>query len=183
MAQAARLKRTALTAAAVALAIFLSWVGYEIVNAGSDVPPPQPQALTQLEGGRAAGKRIDGRSWSFDYASATMTADGQEADLNGVRDGIIRRDGKPYLRMRAQHVSANMGANDFTATGPVVLTEIGGQHRKLETVGAHFSGVNRSLVLDHTTKVSEGSITVVVDHASIDFATGETRLGRMIGTM
>jgi hypothetical protein len=177
-------RRSLVTAGVAVLALGLGWVIYETATSGSDVPPPQPAGLTRLQGGTAGGKRIDGRSWSLDYRTATMTPDGQTAEIEDVRDGIIRRNGKPYLRMRAQHVSANITGNDFTATGPVVLTEITGSRRRLETVGAHFVGSRDALVLDNqTTITAAGGLRVVVDHAMVNFATGETRLGRIRGTM
>jgi hypothetical protein len=171
------------TVAALIAVAGLSWIGYETVRAGSDVPPPAPQALTQLSGGRASDKRVDGKSWSLDYDSATMSADGSTAEIENIRDGVINRNGKPYMHVRAKHISANLALNDFVVTGPVTFVEIGGLGRTLVTNGAHYLGYAHTLELPNRTTIRSGPVNLVVDHATIDFETGATVLGRIVGTM
>lgn len=171
-----------LAAALLGLAL-LGWIGYETIHAGADIPPPNNQNLTRLDGGTAGGKRLDGRSWSLDYASATMTADGQSIEIDNVKDGLILRGGKPFARMRAAHVTANVGSNAFSAQGPVVFTELAGRRRTIETVDATYTGDQQLLVLNHSATIREGAMTVVVERATVNFATGETKLGRITGTM
>lgn len=168
---------------AVLAAALLGWVVYQTVHAGSDIPPPTTSAVTQLNGGTAGGKRIDGRSWSLDYSSATMSPDGQSIAIDNVSDGLITRNGKPFARMRAAHVIANVGSNDFSAQGPVVFVELGGRRREIRTVDATYDGDHQILTLIHPATIREGPATVVVDHATMNFATGETKLGRITGTM
>ena len=178
----ARVNRIRTVAALLAVAV-LGWVGYETMRAGNDIPPSTPQALTQLSGGRASDKRVDGKSWSLDYDSATMSADGTAAVIENIRRGIIMRNGKPYMHVRAQHVSANLALNDFTVTGPVTFDEIGGQRRRLVTNGADYIGYSHTLELKNRTTIRSGPVHLIVDHASINFATGATTIGRIIGTM
>jgi hypothetical protein len=178
----ARVNALRTVAALIAIAV-LSWIGYETVRAGNDVPPPAPQALTQLTGGHASDKRVDGKSWSLDYDSATMSADGSTAEIENVRDGVIKRNGKPYMHVRAKHISANLAQNDFTVVGPVTFQEIGGQGRTLVTTGAQYLGFSHTLALPNRTTIREGPIHLIVDHATVDFSTGATTLGRIVGTM
>lgn len=179
---AARLNALRIVAALVAVAA-LSWVGYQTMRAGDDIPAPPHQGLTQLTGGRASDKRVDGKSWSLDYDSATMSADGTTAEIENVRDGTIMRNGKPYMHVRAKHISANLALNDFVVTGPVTFDEIGGLHRRLITTGAHYLGYAHVLELPNRTTISAGPLEIVVDRATIDFLTGATTLGRIVGTM
>ncbi len=163
--------------------ILLSWITYETVHAGSDIPPPPPEAVTHLSGGTASDKRLDGKAWSLDYASATMSPDGSTADIEHIRDGLILRNGKPFMHMKAEHVTANTAINDFTAVGPVSFTEIGGQHRSLRTNGAHYVGFSQTLILSNRTLVRANGVSIVVDHATVDFANGNTTFGRIVGTL
>ncbi len=171
------------TVAALVVVIGLAWVGYETVRAGNDIPPPAPAALTQLSGGRASDKRVDGKSWVLDYDSATMSADGSTAEIENIRHGVIMRNGKPYMHVRAQHISANLAMNDFTVTGPVTFNEIGGEGRTLVTNGGHYLGYSHTLELPNRVTIRSGALHLIVDHATVDFSTGSTTLGRIIGTM
>lgn len=171
---------TVLVVAGIGAAV---WVVDETIHAGSDVPAPSSQVLTLLGGGRADGKRLDGRSWSLDYASATMTADGQGAEIDKVRDGVLLRNGKPFARMRADHVSVNMASNSFTAGGSVEFTELAGRHRRIVTTGATYAGNTQILTLKNQATISEGAATVIVQRATMNFATGDTVLGRINGTL
>jgi hypothetical protein len=171
------------TIAALVVVAGLAWVGYETVRAGEDIPPPHAQALTQLSSGHASDKRIDGKSWSLDYDSATMSADGSQAEIDNIRDGTINRNGKPYMHVRAKHVSANLQLNEFTVVGPVTFDEVGGQGRTLVTSGAHYIGFSHTLELPNRTTIRSGPVHLIVDHATVDFSTGTTTLGRIVGTM
>jgi hypothetical protein len=178
----ARLRGLRTIAALVALAV-LGWIGYQTVHAGSDIPPPQGANLTRLAGGRASDKRIDGKSWSLDYDTATLSQDGTTAEIDNVKDGIIQRDGKPYMHVRAKHVSANVLANNFTVTGPVSFSEIGGHGRTLVTRDATYTGQTHTLILPNRVTLREGSLHVIVEKATIDFSTGTSTFGRIVGTM
>jgi len=168
---------------AIVAAAVLSWIVYQTVHAGSEIPPPPAQQQTRLAGGSANDKRIDGKSWSLDYDTAELSADGAIATVEHVHDGVILRGGKPYMHLTAQHVTANLTLNDFIVTGNVTFTEIGGQHRRLQTIGARYSGTDHTLHLDHTTMIRDGPFTVRVANAIINFSTGATTLGPIVGSM
>jgi hypothetical protein len=169
--------------AALIAAAFLAWIAYQTVHAGSDIPAQTTGQQTRISVGSANDKRLDGKSWSLDYGAAAMSPDGSIANIDDVHDGVITRNGKPYMRMSAKHVTANLLANDFVVTGPVTFTELGGQHRRLVTVGAHYSGNDHTLHLDQPTTIQEGPATLHVATAVVNFQTGQTTLGRIVGTM
>jgi lipopolysaccharide export system protein LptC len=178
-AQLARLR----VAAALVSAAVLGWIAWQTIHAGAEIPSQRTQQQTQLTGGSANDKRIDGKSWSLDYDTATISPDGSLAEVEHVHDGIILRDGKPYMRMTAKHVSANLSYNNFVVTGPVSFTEIGGQRRELYTDEAHYSGNDHILHLDHPTTIHAAGMTFHVSTAVVNFATGATKLGRIEGAL
>jgi hypothetical protein len=175
-------KRLRVAGALIAAAL-LAWIGWQTIHAGADIPAQHSQAQTQLSGGSANDKRIDGKSWSLDYDNATLSPDGSLAEIDNVHDGVILRDGKPYMRMTAKHVSANLAANDFVVTGPVSFNEIGGQQRQLNTDEAHYEGNVHTLFLDHPTMIRAAGMTFRVAKAEVDFTTGDTKLGRITGSL
>jgi hypothetical protein len=168
---------------AIVVAGALGWIVYQTIHAGSEIPQPSAQQQTRLTGGSANDKRIDGKSWSLDYDTAELSPDGAIATVENVHDGVILRGGKPYMHLTAQHVTANLTLNDFDVTGNVTFTEIGGQHRRLQTVGARYSGIDHTLHLDKPTTIRDGPFTVRVAHAVINFSTGATTLGPILGSM
>jgi lipopolysaccharide export system protein LptC len=179
---APRLARWRVPLALVVL-IGLGWVVYQTIHAGDGIPPPPAQTQTRLLGGTANDKRIDGKSWSLDYDTATLSPDGSLATIEHVHDGVILRNGKPYMHMTARHVSANLVSNTFDVTGPVAFKEIGGQHRTLDTVGARYSGADHVLHLDNPTTIRDGSVTLHVTKATMNFLTGDTKLGKIEASM
>lgn len=169
--------------AALAVAGALAWVVWQTIYAGTGIPSQHTQVQTQLSGGSANDKRIDGKSWSLDYDSATLSPDGSIAEIDHVHDGIILRNGKPYMRMTAKHVSANLSYNNFEETGPVSFSEIGGQRRELFTDQARYTGNDHILHLDHPTTIHAGGMTFHVTKALVNFNTGATKLGRITGSL
>ncbi|HEV8022635.1 MAG TPA: LPS export ABC transporter periplasmic protein LptC [Candidatus Lustribacter sp.] len=177
-----RLNRLRTIGALVAAAV-LAWITWQTIHAGTDIPSQRSTSQTQLTGGSANDKRLDGKSWSLDYDSASVSPDGSLAEIENVHDGVILRDGRPYMRMMAKHVSANLAVNDFVVTGPVSFTEIGGQHRELFTDEAHYSGNTHTLFLDHPTTIHAAAMSFRVASAVVNFTTGETKLGRITGSL
>ena len=70
-------------AGALVAVLLLAWIAWQTIHAGSDIPSQTTTAQTQLAGGSANDKRIDGKSWSLDYDNATLSPDGSLA-LGGV---------------------------------------------------------------------------------------------------
>lgn len=88
-----------------------------IVLAGRDETTAPPNTSVTFGKGHAEGRRIATRSWSCDYDKIVANDDQSLLEVEGVRNGVIYREGKPYLHLTAQHMSANMLTHDFTAHG------------------------------------------------------------------
>jgi hypothetical protein len=170
--------------AVVAVFAFLAWVGFEIGRAGNEIAVPRMPANDVLVGGAIHGKRIDRRAWSLEFDTASVSPDGSQATIAHVREGRIHRPGKPDVTMTADGVTVNRVSNDFTVTGPVTFVEpeAGGRIRRFTTVGAHYAGATRVLLLDHTATITEGTTKVVVSNAKVNFRTGDVSVGSLQGT-
>jgi hypothetical protein len=170
--------------ALIVAVIIGSWLVWQTIHAGDDVPLTHGggsgSALVRLNGGTAGGKRLDGKSWSLDYANANFSQDGTTAELDDIHDGVIFRNGKPYVRMHARHVSANLATNDFTVIGGVTFDEIDGRKRHLETSTARYIGNIHTVYLDQPTTITEGSAHLRVATLQMNFTTGDTVLGRVM---
>jgi lipopolysaccharide export system protein LptC len=169
---------------AVAVLALLAWVGYEIARAGGDVAIQQLPKPNVLSHGHVQGKRIDGRSWSLDYDTVTMSPDNSLATIAHVRDGRIHRAGKPDVLMKADGVEVNTITNDLVVSGPVTFTEqqSSGRTRTFATTGAHYNGATHELQLDHTATITEGDAKIVVSKVAVNFRTGQVTLGAIEGT-
>jgi hypothetical protein len=172
------------TPAAIAVLAFLAWVGFEIGRAGSDIAVQRIQQPSTLVNGRVNGKRLDGRAWSLDYDTVTMSADGSQATIGKVRDGRLHRKGKPDVLIQGDDITVNTATSDFFVHGPVKFTEDlgGGRIRTFSTTGARYVGATRLLQLDHSSTITDAGATITVTNMSIDFRTGDAKLGRIEGT-
>ena len=170
--------------AVVAVLAFLAWVGYEIGRAGSEIAVPRIAANDTLVGGTIHGKRIDQRAWSLDFDTASVSPDGSSATIAHVRDGRIKRPGKPDVKMTADGVMVNRISNDFTVTGPVTFVEPqkDGKVRRFTTVGAHYAGGTRILQLDHPATITDGATKATFANATVNFRTGDVTVGQLQGT-
>jgi lipopolysaccharide export system protein LptC len=170
--------------AALAVLALLAWVGFEIGRAGSEIQVARNASPNTMLNGRVSSKRIDGRAWSLDYDTVTMTPDGSQATIGHVRDGRLHRTGKPDVIIQAEGVTVNTVTNDLAITGPVTFTEQEGpgRTRTFTTKGAHYSGGTHEMDLDHSATITEGDAKIVVTNAVVNFRTGEVRLGRIEGT-
>lgn len=172
------------TAVVVAVLALLAWVGFEIGRAGGDIVPSRVQQPSKLLNGRVTGKRVDGRAWSLDYDTVTMSADGTQATIGKVRDGRLHRKGKPDVLMQGEGITVNTATNDLFVRGKVTFREDlgGGRTRTFSTTGARYIGATHTLELDHTATITDAGATITVASMSIDFRTGEAKLGRIEGT-
>ncbi len=102
------------------------WLIVGIILAGIGTPPlPPDQTGITLRGGRVQGNRIATKSWSFDYKDAQLSPDGTTGTVEGVRDGVVFKHGKPYLKITAQRISVDTMSLNFTAIGKVTVAMIG----------------------------------------------------------
>ena len=171
------------TPAVLGIFVFLAWVGFEIGRAGSDIAVQRVQQPSRLLNGKVNGKRLDGRAWSLDYDTVSMSADDTQATIGKVRQGRLHRNGKPDVLMQGDDVTVNRVTSDLFVRGPVSFKEdLGkGRTRTFVTTGARYIGATRVLQLDHEATITDAGATIVVENMTIDFRTGDAKLGRIEG--
>ncbi len=165
-------------------ALILIWVIVEVVLAGN-APGGPPQGLTPLtlHGGRVTGNRMSTKSWMFEYDHAEMSADGVLATVQGVRRGVLYKNGKPYLTVRAEQVSVNTQTFDFTATGDVHVTQTqdSSSERSFDTDLIQWINAAKTLTLPHPSVVRGGGQTLRVSSISVNFNSGQIHFGSVTG--
>lgn len=169
----------------VVAVLFVAWIFVGIMMAGRDVPPPPPgtQPVT-LHGGQVRGNRISTRSWSFDYKSAQMSPDGTLATVDGVRNGVLFKDGKPFLNLSAAHVSINTQTFDFTAIGDVHIDYLrpkDGVPKSFDTDLVQWTNATKMLALLHQSIFTTGDQKLKVASINVDFNKSEIHLGKVEG--
>ncbi|MBV8067660.1 MAG: hypothetical protein JO113_06765 [Candidatus Eremiobacteraeota bacterium] len=167
-------------AAGVALGIY---VVVEIVLAGGGAPPlPSNQAPIDLRGGHVMNNHIATRSWSFDYDHARLSPDGMSGTVDGVRNGIVFRKGKPYLRISAKRVTLNIQTLDFTAVGKVHIERINDpQQRAFDTDLVTWTNDAKVLRMSHPAYVHSGDQTLRIDGITVNFDDNTVHLGKVSG--
>ncbi len=144
--------------AVAAATAFVAYVGYEIYAAGLDErpPPPTSSSLT-FRTGTITGHRITTRSWSADFDRIVSNTDQSVLELDDVRHGTIFKNGKPYLRVRASHLTVNTVSRDFTASGPFHVESIGTvPHRSFDTTSAIWIDAVQRLTLSKHIVIHNG---------------------------
>jgi hypothetical protein len=170
-----------ITLAIIALTI---WVGYEVYEAGgTDVPPPGnvPQIISK---GQITAFHIATKSWSFDYDKVVANGDESVMDLTGVHNGLFFKNGKPYLRLSARHVTVNMLTKNFVATGPLHIETIDQpRKRTLDTTSALWDDGEKLLTLANKTTVTTagGDQPLVAGKIIINVRTGDVHIDEISG--
>lgn len=167
----------------IAGAAVLVWVIVEVILAGRGTPPlPSNQNGITLHGGHVQGNRISTKSWSFDYKSAQLSPDGTTGTVDGVRNGIVLRKGKPYLRVAAEHITVDTQSLNFTAVGKVHVVMINDpQHRSFDTDLVIWTNGAKLLRMDHPSYIHSGDQTLKLQNVTINFDTGVIHLGGITG--
>lgn len=170
----------------VAGAALLVFVVIGIFAAGREPTPVPPSAQpVVLRGGHAASNRLRSKSWSFDYERAQMSADESKAEVDGIHSGVLYKDGKPYLRIAARHISANTVSFDFIATGRVHIEQMGtpSATRSFDTDLVQWNNATKLLTLAHPSVVRTGDQTLRVESIVVDFGKSLIRLGPIRGSV
>jgi hypothetical protein len=165
----------------VAALAVVAFLGIGVYRAGNETVAPPMQIPIEVQGGRAVGHRISARSWSLQYDRMQASADGTFVDVEGVHNGVLYRNGKPYLRLRAQHLSVNNISKDFTATGPLRIETIDRHPRTFDTRDATWLNYQQTLTMKNRIIVGTDGAKLFVEGLTIDVKTGRTRLGRIDG--
>jgi len=173
--------RPVLIVVGAALAIYLI-VG--VILAGKNTPPlPSAQNGITLLGGRVRGNRITTKSWSFDYTSAQLSADGATGTIEGVRDGIVYKKSKPYLRITAQRISIDTLSLNFTAIGKVTVELIGDPlKRSFDTDLVVWTNATKLLKMEHTSYLHAGGQTMAFNSITVNFATDKIHFSGIDGS-
>ncbi|MDE2482555.1 MAG: hypothetical protein KGN02_10235 [bacterium] len=167
----------------IALGALAIYVIVGVILAGRDTPPlPPSQTGITLAGGQVRGNRIATKAWSFDYATAQLSADGTTGTVEGVKDGIVYKHGKPHLRISAERVSLDTQALNFTAVGKVHVELIGDPaHRSFDTDLVTWTNGAKLLRMDHPSYVHSDGQTLKIDGVTIDFGTNKVHINKIDG--
>lgn len=178
-------KRTWRRIAIVAGIIVAVWVALEILFAGGTLPPiPPDQTGITLRGGHVNGNRVTTKSWTFDYESAQLTPDGTSGTVRGVRDGIVYKKGKPYLKVSAEQITIDTQSLNFTAVGKVHVTLVGdAEHRSFDTDLIEWTNGAKELRMDHPSYLHSGGQTLKLQSVTIDFDTNKIHFGSVGGSL
>jgi len=164
--------------------IFLVWIVVGIILAGRDVPAPPGAQNIVIKDCRIKGNRISTRSWSFSCQKAQLSPDGVMATIDGVKDGVLYKNGKPYLSVSAQHVSLNTQTFDFTATGDVhveALHPTDNVSKSFDTDLVQWINATKLLQLPHQCLFQTNGQTLRVASITVDFNKTQIHLGKING--
>ncbi len=158
-----------------------------VIIAGRDVPSTPGAIPIVLQHGGVFGHRLTsrgGKTWSFDYDRVQTSADGSSAEIEGVHGGLLYKDGKPYLKISAQHITANTMNNDYTAKGQIHIEALGsGITRSFDTDLAVWQNFSKTLTLAHPSMVRTGSAMLTFKTVTVDFNTGKVHVGPITGSL
>ena len=169
----------------VALAALGVYLVVGVILAGRDTPPlPPGQSGISLAGGHVRGNRITTKAWSFDYKTAQLSADGTTGTVEGVKDGIVYKNGKPHLRVSAERITIDTQALNFTAVGKVHVEMIGDpERRSFDTDLVTWTNGAKMLRMDHPSYLHSGDQTLKIDGVTIDFEKNNVHITKVSGSV
>ena len=157
-------------------------LGIAIWRAGNE-DLPQPQGVQVITNGQAAGRRAQFASWQFTYAKATPLPDQITQEIDGIRDGVYFKNGKPFIHMRAEKVIYNSLSHDFTVSGGVHFdVDDKGKTRRLDAKDAVWNDAGQTLHIPGRVMVgSEGGALLEITNVTINLRNGQYSLGKVRG--
>ncbi len=169
------MKRIVAGVAVAALAL----VGYGIYDAGRDERPmPLPNTNIQFSKGHANGQRLKFRSWAADYDKIVSNADQTILDIQNVHNGTLFKNGKPYMNVRAAHMTVNTITHDFVETGPMHAETVGTlPARSFDTDSAVWNDAMQTLTFAKHVVVHSGTDEpLTVGSLTLDIKTGAVEI-------
>ena len=153
-----------------------------IWHAGNEELPQQNDAQT-ITNGTAEGRRAQFASWQFTYDKATTLSDNVTQEIDGIRDGVYYKGGKPFIRMHAQRVIYNSLTRDFSVVGPVHFDiDDKGKTRTLDTENASwYEGTQTLRIPGKVTIGSQNGAQLLVNNVTINLQTGDYKIGKIEG--
>jgi hypothetical protein len=167
--------------AGLAILAFFCW---GIYRAGlGETPPPASSSDIVFNQGKANGERITTRSWTAQYDKLVSNADQSVLDLDNVRNGTIFKAGKPYLHVRAEHMTVNTLTRDFAVTGRLHVETVGSKPaRSFDTTSAHWSDGLQILELDNRVTIETGAeAPLSVGRLTLNVKTGAVEMHGVSG--
>jgi hypothetical protein len=167
-----------------ALAAGLGALALGIYRAGDhELPAPNTNADIVFHGGSASGRRITTKSWSANYDRIVSNADQTMLVVDGLHDGVIDKKGKPYLHVRAQHVTVNTISHDLVITGPLHVETVGrNPPRSFDTDSANWNDGTQLLTLPKRVIVhTKNDPPLVFGSATFNIKTGEIVVNDLAG--
>jgi hypothetical protein len=163
--------------------LFAAYLAWGIYQAGlNETPAPPASTDIVFHNGIAHGERIKTRSWSADYEKLVSNADQTVLDLQNVRNGTIYKAGKPYLHMRAAHMTVNTLTRDFAVSGPLHVETVSSPPRSFDTTAAHWSDAQQQLDLNHAVSINSGAgAPLIVGRVTLNVKTGQLELHDIAG--
>ncbi len=176
------IKRLAWTLGLALVALF----AYGIYDAGRDekAPPPANSQIV-FKDGHVDGQKLRFKSWSADYDKMVTNADQTILDVENVRNGIVLKNGKPYLRIRAKHMTVNTLSKDFSATGSLHVETAGAMPaRTFDTASAVWSDAAQRLTLAHRVVIHSGADEpLTLGSLTFDVKTGNVEMRDVTGPL
>ena len=168
--------------AGVAFAVFVT---VEVILAGRDLPPqPLQNNGIALHHGHVNGNKISTKSWTFDYTTAQLSPDGSVGTIQGVKNGIVYKKGKKYMRVSAESISVDTGSLNFTAVGKVHASLIDDpEGRSFDTDLITWTNASKVLEMDHPSYLHSQGQTLSLKSVKIDFNTDQISLGSIGGNV
>jgi hypothetical protein len=168
-------------------ALALGYVAAGFYVAGLDqVGPPPNDTTVKLHKSCARGERIEGRSWTACYDRVVTSANQSILDLYDVTDGVIFKNKKPYLHLRAKHMTVNALTHDFSATGKIDIetADPSALHRTFETDAATWSDATQRLSLPRKSVFESGAdLPLNVGSLTLDVKSGDVELNNVGGAV
>lgn len=167
----------------LALAIF---IGIGIYGAGRDErPPPPANSQIVFNNGRANGQKLRFKSWSADYDKIVSNADQTVLQLENVHNGVVYKNGKPYLRIRAARMTVNTVSRDFATAGPMLVETVGTTPaRTFETNSATWSDAAQKLTLAQRIVIHSGAADpLTIGSLTFDVKSGNLEIRNVDGPM
>ena len=122
---------------------------------------------------------ISTKSWSFDYDRARLASDGMSGSVDGVRNGIVFRKGKPYLRISANTFSLTFKRWISPRVGKVHIERIDDpEHRSFDTDLVTWTNDAKLLRMAHPAYVHSGNQTLRIDGITVNFDDNTIHLER-----
>ncbi len=151
-----------------------AWLVAGVYLAGRDEQSAPPNNIPAIFQGGAAS-----------YDKMVANADQTQLELDGVHDGIIYKKGKPYLLVRARHMTVNTITHDFSARGPIhVETASGNPKREFDSTAADWSDSTQKLSLPEPIEIRSGAKEpLFVGSLEFNVRTGEIELHYIRGAV